>query len=141
MNCRSKKREMVWASATIFGLIFGCIFQKAEAIMCDQVRELGPYNFIQWKSSSTFADRTANWISSKTSGSTTLFFSYRNEYNYAVAGKFHIVVDGEFQLSLNGVNVGSSVGHWNASGYTKIPVAFREVQYKLSDVEKWFSYL
>jgi hypothetical protein len=107
-------------------------FRTCEGVMCQPVQELGTFGIAPWGSTSFFADPTAKWISTSKIGSTTLYLSYRNEYPSAIAGKLHIIGDVQFEVSLNGVNLGRFVGIWNNSAYSRIPVNFRQVNLLLA---------
>jgi hypothetical protein len=101
-------------------------FFSSAARMCLPAQELGNYGMAPWGSSSNFNDSNAKWIAAP-AGSVTVYLSYINTYPSAIAGKLHVMGKATFQISLNGVNLGSFVGSWNTISYTKIPIAIRQV--------------
>ncbi len=107
-----------------------------EGVMCKPVQELGNFGIIPWGSASFFADPTAKWIATSF-GSTNLYLSYRNDYHSAIAGKLHIIGDVQFEVFLNGVNLGDFGGVWNNSAYTRIPAKFRQVKSASRVAYKW----
>ena len=94
--------------------------------MCSPAQELGVYGILPWGSSSNFADSNAKWIAAP-AGSISVYLSYINAYPSAIAGKLHMIGDTKFQISLNGVGLGSFSGSWNSISYTKIPITLRQV--------------
>jgi hypothetical protein len=110
-----------------------------EGVMCQPVQELGTFGIDPWGSTTFFADPAAKWIATSYGSMTTLHLLYRNEFSSAVAGKLHVIGDVQFEISLNGVNLGNFVGTWNTSGYTRIPVNFRQV--KLFRALQTYTYL
>jgi hypothetical protein len=115
-----------WINSIRLIIVFVTQLVVSSARMCPPVQELGNYGMAPWGSSSNFADSNAKWIAAP-AGSVTVYLSYINTYPSAIAGKLHMMGNTTFQISLNGVTLGSFVGTWNTISYTKIPITLRQV--------------